>query len=404
MRSVGDRRSVVGGCAAALSLVGLSFSQPPKVSGQQPPQPAAVEALDSPKPSDLRLETQIRPWLGIAHSDIGRFPKSWREAFGFSGDGGSLVSSVFRGSPADLAGLEEGDVITHLRRQGDSERLGVPNDVDIGRFVAGCKVGDKVELTLVREGKEIVRAVALESRPDKELKTSSVKAPLNDDVGKEHGAGTENNPATIEKPKSSDVGPDEPKIPIVSVDPGVPEVTIKHGPDGPVAVVTFPTRDWGFPWEEDPEMKRFFSFVTEVASNKTSPFRAGSWARSEFSDGSVQYAIEVKGGLMRTIDPSTAKPTLCKTEFAKGYVLIDHDKSTGNCIALLVVTEDLAGRSKTNQEIGDDIPKVLEEPSGQNDRINRAVSKIANLGYIGDVFDRDRLAGVMERMDLEIAP
>jgi S1-C subfamily serine protease len=87
----------------------------------------------------------------------------------FPGEGriqGAVVRSVTEGSPADSAGLTEGDVITAI----DGETVKGPRDVV--EAVAAHAPGDQVTLTLVspEDGEERDVAVALAEHPDEEDK------------------------------------------------------------------------------------------------------------------------------------------------------------------------------------------------------------------------------------------
>ncbi len=88
-----------------------------------------------------------RGWLGVMIRDLDR---SLREAFGMDpeGRGGILIQEVTEGSPAEKAGLKEGDVL--LRLNGD-----VLEKVQDLRFrVAAMAPGTKVDFTVLRDGRE----------------------------------------------------------------------------------------------------------------------------------------------------------------------------------------------------------------------------------------------------------
>ncbi|MBC7223091.1 MAG: PDZ domain-containing protein [Anaerolineae bacterium] len=76
------------------------------------------------------------------------------------GWGGALVRYVEPGSPADEAGLQVGDIILALEDQTvDAEN---PLDEVLHRF----RPGDRVEMTIFREGQRQTIRVKLGSRPD----------------------------------------------------------------------------------------------------------------------------------------------------------------------------------------------------------------------------------------------
>ena len=73
---------------------------------------------------------------------------------------GAEVGSVESGSPAETAGLREGDVITAI--DGKPTREGSA----LTGFVRQYSAGDQVTLTLIRDGKEIQVPVTLAERKD----------------------------------------------------------------------------------------------------------------------------------------------------------------------------------------------------------------------------------------------
>jgi serine protease Do len=88
-----------------------------------------------------------RGWLGVMIRDLDR---SLREAFGMDpdGKGGVLVQEVTKDSPAEKAGMKEGDVL--LRLNGDEL-----NKVQDLRFrVAAMTPGTTVRFTVLRDGHE----------------------------------------------------------------------------------------------------------------------------------------------------------------------------------------------------------------------------------------------------------
>jgi putative serine protease PepD len=78
--------------------------------------------------------TVQHPYLGV---ELGDGP-----------DGGAQVGTVKSGSPADSAGLQEGDVITAVDGQS------VSGSDDVVGAVQSHKVGDKLQLTVQRDGQE----------------------------------------------------------------------------------------------------------------------------------------------------------------------------------------------------------------------------------------------------------
>ncbi|HZU85506.1 MAG TPA: redoxin domain-containing protein [Polyangiaceae bacterium] len=87
-----------------------------------------------------------RPWLGVAMDQDAQGP-------------GVRVGHVVRRSPADRAGLREGDRL--LRVAGAP----VAHGSDVVHAVAGCAVGDAVDVAFLRSGQEQSTRVTLASSP-----------------------------------------------------------------------------------------------------------------------------------------------------------------------------------------------------------------------------------------------
>lgn len=102
------------------------------------------------------------PYLGVRYlmlnSDIqNRFNLSRDNGAFLKGDNSGLA--VISGSPADKAGLKEGDIIIKI---GDQDL----NDKNtLGAVISKYKVGDEVSLTFVRDGKEQTVKTKLEASP-----------------------------------------------------------------------------------------------------------------------------------------------------------------------------------------------------------------------------------------------
>jgi len=98
-----------------------------------------------------------RPWLGAKLQDV---TVEIAESLGLKRPGGALVANVSTGSPAARAGLKTGDLIVAI----DGQVVDDPNAFDY-RF-ATKPLGGSAQLGVMRSGKELRVAVALESAPD----------------------------------------------------------------------------------------------------------------------------------------------------------------------------------------------------------------------------------------------
>jgi serine protease Do len=94
--------------------------------------------------SQLRANGKVtRGRMGVVIQEV---TKELAESFGLSKAQGAVVNSVEKGSPADKAGLEAGDVI--LKFDGKA----VVNSSDLPRIVGATRPGSKVNLQIWRKG------------------------------------------------------------------------------------------------------------------------------------------------------------------------------------------------------------------------------------------------------------
>ncbi|MDX9723345.1 MAG: trypsin-like peptidase domain-containing protein [Myxococcota bacterium] len=84
----------------------------------------------------------VRSWIGVMVQSV---PKELGKRLGLAANHGAVVASVLRHGPADLAGLEAGDVITHF----DSEEV---NERSLRWKASMGGVGRVVSVKLLREG------------------------------------------------------------------------------------------------------------------------------------------------------------------------------------------------------------------------------------------------------------
>jgi len=99
----------------------------------------------------------VRPWLGIGISTVNEFVAS---LFNLSVDKGVLVTNVVKDSPADKAGLEEGDIITIID---DKE---IADTGELIKVINSSEVGQTVEITYWRgDTKEMASVTLAESPP-----------------------------------------------------------------------------------------------------------------------------------------------------------------------------------------------------------------------------------------------
>ncbi len=99
----------------------------------------------------------VRGWLGVGVQDLSA---ELREAFAVGDRGGILITDVQRDSPADRAGVRRGDVLVRIGATTTEAPLRMRN------AVAQAGVGAKVEVEVIREGKNLVLQATLAEAPD----------------------------------------------------------------------------------------------------------------------------------------------------------------------------------------------------------------------------------------------
>jgi serine protease Do len=108
---------------------------------------------------DLKTKGKVtRGWLGISIQDIS---EDIAKNMNYKGKNGVLVSDVFKGDPADKAGIKVGDIITEINGKSirDTHALLLTT--------ASLHVGEKATIKALRDGKEISFQVIVTERKDK---------------------------------------------------------------------------------------------------------------------------------------------------------------------------------------------------------------------------------------------
>ncbi len=99
----------------------------------------------------------VRGYLGVGIQDL---THDLAKSFGIKDSKGALVSDVKEESPADHAGIKQGDVITKYQGQP------VEDAVALQRLVTRTPVGSKVPVTVIRDGREREVTVTVNEQPD----------------------------------------------------------------------------------------------------------------------------------------------------------------------------------------------------------------------------------------------
>jgi serine protease Do len=124
--------------------MGLSFSIPIEV---------AMDVADQLKTSGK----VSRGWLGVLIQDV---TLDLAESFGMKHPRGALVAKVLPDSPALASGIKVGDIIVEFNKQE------VMNSSNLPPIVGGSKVGEKLPVTVIRNGQEKILNVKLGELPD----------------------------------------------------------------------------------------------------------------------------------------------------------------------------------------------------------------------------------------------
>ena len=106
---------------------------------------------------DLIREGRVtRGWLGAG---LTRLTREAARGLGVEPDAGVLVEQVLPGGPAEAAGIRAGDVIAAIR----GRRVRTP--AEVRALVAEAEVGKPLELTLLRDRRELRVAVVIREQP-----------------------------------------------------------------------------------------------------------------------------------------------------------------------------------------------------------------------------------------------
>lgn len=100
----------------------------------------------------------IRPWLGISVQDI---TPEMMEHFKLKEKEGVLVGQIYSGTGAEKAGLASGDIIKAV------DERPVKNVSELVKEIQKKKVGQKVKLSILRDGKAMTIEATTSAMPDK---------------------------------------------------------------------------------------------------------------------------------------------------------------------------------------------------------------------------------------------
>jgi serine protease Do len=101
-----------------------------------------------------------RGWIGVGIQDI---DPATRDALDLGNRKGVLISDVYKGQPADKAGLQRGDIVCSI----NGKETGTASQ--LRNTVATCKPGNPVPLVVLRNGKEINLTMTIARRDEKQI-------------------------------------------------------------------------------------------------------------------------------------------------------------------------------------------------------------------------------------------
>lgn len=105
-----------------------------------------------------------RGWLGVM---IQRVDQDLAESFGLDRPSGALISQVYSDSPAEAAGLREGDIIIEFNG------VNIDLSADLPHVVGRTKADTKARIVIVREGKRKTLAVVVGQLADSSFATET---------------------------------------------------------------------------------------------------------------------------------------------------------------------------------------------------------------------------------------
>jgi serine protease Do len=108
-----------------------------------------------------------RGWIGVGIQEV---TPELAKSFDLKDKKGALVSQVFKGGPADKAGIEQGDVILEF------DGKVIAESKDLPRIVAAIPVGKTTQVKLSRDGKAITKDVKVGEVEEKTTEMANAPA------------------------------------------------------------------------------------------------------------------------------------------------------------------------------------------------------------------------------------
>jgi serine protease Do len=125
-----------------------------------------------------RSGTVTRGWLGV---QIQSLDDDGAEALGLPDAHGAIVAEVIKGSPAEKAGVKQGDVVVKM------DGVQIKDNRDLSRKVAALQVGQTSVFTVWRNDREVKISVTIAKRPGEDRLSRNDKSKGGDEKDKNAG-------------------------------------------------------------------------------------------------------------------------------------------------------------------------------------------------------------------------
>lgn len=107
---------------------------------------------------DLKTKGKVtRGWLGVSVQDI---TEEIAKNMKLKERSGALIADVFKGDPADKAGLKAGDVIVEINGKK------IKDTHELLLLIAGLRVGEQIKVKFIRDGQEKTVSITVAERKD----------------------------------------------------------------------------------------------------------------------------------------------------------------------------------------------------------------------------------------------
>jgi serine protease Do len=108
---------------------------------------------------DLKAKGKVtRGWLGVSVQEIS---EEIAKGMKLKDRSGALISDVFKGDPADVAGLKSGDVVTEINGKP------IKDTHELLLMIAGFRIGETIKIKIVRDGQEKIIPITIAERTEK---------------------------------------------------------------------------------------------------------------------------------------------------------------------------------------------------------------------------------------------